>query len=408
MSRILHRLGFVVGVALASHLAGSPLQAADCHEHSTPSDEKKDPKKIDDKVKEIAGTAEFLRDVPKHFASLKAVDKDKRQVTLLIEGEVLAKVWPLAPDAEIKVMGWWGRLEDLVVGDRVWVWLKTDRKKQPVAVSMIADEISQQDINDRPLTVEEVGTPGIRVKAWKEPARLLKTSQAYEVKTGDKIFVQSHGEGARIILRDAKALAAAREKQKALMRQRWAKDGLPGAVAFVHVFSGEMDVILDHETMRWARSLQAGDAVSLVADPPIKGIVKRVQPWRERTQLRLVVKNLDLAELAAGQRVRLLRTPPPLDVDTAVFPPDLDRPRTRQERIEWFLASIYCTCGVSGDRCTGHFYTLASCNPNACGMPRHMRGILEKKIDQGKTDRQIFEDLLKSQGPNLLKPHLLP
>src|SRR5262249_55266291 len=70
-----------------------------------------DEKKLKDKVKEVAGTAEFLRSVPKHFATLKAVDPARRQVTLLIEGEVLPKVWPLVPDAEVKVMGWWGRLD---------------------------------------------------------------------------------------------------------------------------------------------------------------------------------------------------------------------------------------------------------------------------------------------------------
>jgi len=91
-----------------------------------------------------------------------------------------------------------------------------------------------------------------------------------------------------------------------------------------------------------------------------------------------------------------------------MFPPDLDRPRTKAERVEWFLASIYCTCGVLGDRCTGHFYTLASCNPNACAMPNHMRGILLAKIDEGLSDRRILEDLLKEFGPDLFKPHLLP
>jgi hypothetical protein len=49
------------------------------------------------------------------------------------------------------------------------------------------------------------------------------------------------------------------------------------------------------------------------------------------------------------------------------------RPRAREERIEWFLASIYCTCPVAGDICTGDFYTLASCNGNGCLMPKTMR-----------------------------------
>src|ERR1700730_2682809 len=72
-----------------------------------------DKKTLNDKVKEIAGTAEFLRSVPKFFATLKGVDAAHLRVTLLIEGESLPKVWPLVPDAEIKRAGWWARLDQL-------------------------------------------------------------------------------------------------------------------------------------------------------------------------------------------------------------------------------------------------------------------------------------------------------
>jgi hypothetical protein len=222
-----------------------------------------------------------------------------------------------------------------------------------------------------------------------------------------RAYVQSAGGHARLIL-SPEGFEKARTSQKAALRQRWLKEGLPGTVAFVHVFSGEMDLMLDHEAMRWGRSMKVGDKVTLQADPPIKALVKSVQPWRERTQVRLVVHSFDLADLSPGQRLPLLRPAPPAAVDEALLPPDLDRPRTKQERVEWFLASIYCTCKVKGDRCTGHFYTLASCNPNGCGMPNHMRRVLAEKIDRGLTDRQIFEELLKEHGPTLLRPHLLP
>ena len=46
-----------------------------------------DNKKAEAAIKEIAGTAEFLRAVPKKFAALKAVDIDKNTVTLRIDGE---------------------------------------------------------------------------------------------------------------------------------------------------------------------------------------------------------------------------------------------------------------------------------------------------------------------------------
>jgi hypothetical protein len=377
-----------------------------------------DAKKLNDKVKEIAGSAEFLRDVPKHFASLKAVDPAKRQVTLLIEGEVLPKVWPLVPDAEVKVMGWWGRLDQFNVGDRVWVWFKTDRKKQAVAVSMLADEISEQDIHGAGVVVEKAAGPTpkgpsdgppaqITIKPTKGKSRVLDLPAPLHLEAGEKVYVQSAGGRARLILWPD-AFAAKRERQKAALRKRWADEGLPGTVAFVHVYSGEMDFMADHEAMGWARSLQTGHKVTLQADPPIQALVKRVQPWRERTQVRLVVHSFDLADLQAGQRLHLCRTPPPAEVDAATLPPDLDRPRGKQERVEWFLASIYCTCKVPGDRCTGHFYTLASCNPNGCGMPNQMRRVLAARIDQGLSDRQIMEQLLKEHGPGLLRPHLLP
>jgi hypothetical protein len=41
-------------------------------------------------------------------------------------------------------------------------------------------------------------------------------------------------------------------------------------------------------------------------------------------------------------------------------------------------------------------------------MPNHMRRVLADKIDQGLNDRQIFDELLKEHGPDLLRPHLLP
>jgi hypothetical protein len=342
-----------------------------------------DPKKKAEAPKEVSGAAEFLRSVPKHFATLKAVDPARGQVTLLIEGEVLPKIWPLTPDAEIKVLGWWGRLGDFTLEDRVWVWFKMDRNKQAVAVTMLADEVSEQVIHDRQVSME---------------------AGPDQVKTG---YAQTTGKKIRLQF-TAKELSDAQKKQKEKLRQLWIKEGLPGSVTFVHVFSGEMDLMLDHEAMRWGRSLQPGDQVTLAAQPPIKAVVKTAQAWRERTQVRLVVRSLDLADLNPGQRLHLIRTPPTDDIHQSALPFGLDQPRGKQERIGWFLANIYCTCGVKGDTCTGHFYTLASCNPNTCGMPKSMRRQLEKMMDAEKTDRQIMEELLQKHGPLLLRPHLLP
>jgi len=377
-----------------------------------------DKKTVNDKVKEIAGTSEFLRSVPKHFATLKNVDRTQLRVTLLIEGEKLPKVWPLVPDAEIKRAGWWARLDQLSINDRVWVWFETDRHQQPRAVSMICDELSEQEIHGGGVVLESRSGNELTLKASVGKSRTIHAdksevfrgsskSKLEDLKKGEKLYVQTTGESGRLIL-DPEAFANRKADQRAALRKIWTDKGLPGTVAFLHRFSGEMDFMLDHEAMRWGRSLKPGDAVRLQTPVPIAAVVKQVSPWRERTELRLVVAAADLGDLTPGQRLALHITPPPADVDQAVLPPDLDRPRAKAERIEWFLASIYCPCGVNGDTCTGDFYTLASCNPNACGMPQHMRQVIAGKIDKGLTDRQILEEILKEQGPDLLRQHLRP
>jgi hypothetical protein len=389
-----------------------------------------DARKVEDNAKEIAGTAEFLRSVPKRFAVLEACDPAHGQVTLRTEGEKPPRAWPVVPDAEIKVAGWWGRLDQFRPGDRVWAWFKTDRAKHPVAVSMLADELSEQDIHGDGLPVVECTEARLTVKLprgtpWKlalDGAAIERGTgkgRAADLKPGDRVYVRTAArpDGARALLvLDPAAFEARRAEQRALLRKRWTDEGLPGTVTFLHIFSGEMEAMLDHEAQRWGRSLKPGDKVSLVEPPgtrakagaPIPAVVREVRPWRERTQLRLVVNGIDQADLALGQRVLLRMTPPPAETDTALLPPDAGRPRTRAERIDWFLCTVYCPCGVGGDGCTGDFYTLASCNPNACGMPHFLRGAIGKKIDEGKTDRQILDELVKEHGPALLRPHLRP
>jgi hypothetical protein len=371
-----------------------------------------EPKSAEAKIKEIAGVAEFLRGVPKHFATLRSIDSARRSVTLLIEGEKLAKSWELAPDAEVKVLGWWGRLEQFKPGDRVWAWFSTDRHKQPVNILMLADEMSEQDIHDARWALVDLTDSHATFGLGKTDRKLERTNATVldGATKGKRAYLQSAGEKmdrVRLIL-GADAFEKRRAEQRAWLAKRWEDEGLPGAVTFMHALSGEIEVMIDHEAMRWARALKTGDSVTLAATPPIKGVVREMRAWRERTQLRLVVAAIDQGDLRLGQRVNLKMTPPSAAVQEALLPPDIGRRTDRHERIEWFLASVYCTCGVSGNVCTGHFYTLASCNPNGCGHPNFMRKTIGKLIDDGKTDEQIFEILLKDQGPTLLRPHLMP
>ncbi|HTU89971.1 MAG TPA: DUF3179 domain-containing (seleno)protein, partial [Gemmataceae bacterium] len=126
-----------------------------------------------DQAKVISGASEYLRGLPKRFATLRNIDAARHRVALLIEGESLAKVWPVMPDAEIKVSGWWGRLDQLHVGDRVWVWFTLDRRKQAVAVCMLADEPSEQDMHGDGVKLVRQDENRITIKAAEKPERTL-------------------------------------------------------------------------------------------------------------------------------------------------------------------------------------------------------------------------------------------
>ncbi len=357
-------------------------------------------------TKEVAGKADVLRHVVKRFATLIEVDESARSVKTRLEGDDFISEWPLNADAEVKVRGWWGRLEQLQKGDRVWVWLAVDRKRQPKSIMTLADEVSEQDIHDLPYKLDAMGPQGdsITISRGKNETRTLTVAKG--VTLGDLIYVQSAGGAAREIV-TAERLETVRGEQQQFLRNDWKDNGLPGTVTFLHV-GGEMEQMLDHEAIRWGRYLKPGDEVTILIEQPIKAVVKLVTPWRERTQLRLVTDSgVDQADLVIGQRVRTLLPEPPAEVQASPLPTDIGRLTGKQDRIDWFLCSTYCSCKVAGDRCTGMFYTLASCNVNACGMPNQIRAAVGEMIDKGMSDEEIFAELLKTRGSLVAKQHLL-
>ena len=42
------------------------------------------------------------------------------------------------------------------------------------------------------------------------------------------------------------SLEEKRKEQKAWLRKRWTDEGLPGTLTFHHIFSGELELALDH------------------------------------------------------------------------------------------------------------------------------------------------------------------
>jgi hypothetical protein len=389
--------------------------------------------KADAKESNPSGRAEMLRQMPKKFGRIEAKDEAKREVRLLLDGDKDASTWIVNPDAEVKLHGWWARLRDFQAGDRVWVWFDVDGKRQAKSILMLCDELTQQEINDRPFTLvaADAAAQTVTLKPHKGDAKTWRLNGAFTLdqqgdsyrvlegkkgaplvlteglKAGTKVYTRTAGESLYLLV-DAAGLEQLRGRQRQSLRNTWIHDGLPGTVIFLHPLSGEMELMLDHEAIRWGRYLKLGDKVKIKGNAEIAAAVKEVRPWRERTQLRLVVDGFVQHDLTLGQRVHLRMTTPPAEVDTAELPPDLGRPRSKDERVEWFLASTYCSCSVGGNGCTGMFYTLASCNVHACGMPNAIRQRVGEMIDKGLTDKQIWEELRKSQGPVMLRPHLVP
>src|SRR5437762_2478225 len=149
-----------------------------------------------DKTPSVAPGDEFLRHVPKRFATLQSIDASRRRVTLHIEGEPEPKTWDLAPDAEIKVCGWWGRPEQFTIGDRVWAWFNIDRQKKPTTIAMLADELSEQDIHGLPYQLGPTADDRVTLTRAKDPARRLTLPDA--VPAGGPVYVQSAGDRARL------------------------------------------------------------------------------------------------------------------------------------------------------------------------------------------------------------------
>lgn len=367
--------------------------------------------KEDPKERLLKNRTRLLRRSPKHFAMLRAVRAEPREIEVKLEKSGEVRKLRLEPDAEVRVSGWWGRLEHLRVGNRVWVWLRLDRNDRPASVLMIADEISEQVLHGLPWALVSVDDQRKRlvVKRKRDGERTLgfDAHDEDEVPVGTRLWFQSRGgHVSRVWKRDA--LVELQKRQRIRMHRVWKARGLPGTAAWVHPLTGQAQLMIDHEGMRWARGLKAGDWVSFASPDLGRALVTEVTPWNERTRVTIAARGRDLTALPIGTRVRLaVEAPPPEEAVNDPLPPDCDRKRDRATRIDWFLASTYCTCSIAGDGCTGMYYTLASCNPKTCGMPNRMRKEFGKLIDDGLTDRQILERLVAEHGAHALHPHIL-
>src|SRR5260370_26965475 len=95
-------------------------------------------------------------------------------------------VWKVAMDAEGRRAGWCGRVDQFKVGDRVWVWFETDRHTQPVAVSMLADELSEQEMHGKGVILEAIQGEKITLNPVVGKSRTLEATKAENFRGAEK------------------------------------------------------------------------------------------------------------------------------------------------------------------------------------------------------------------------------
>ena len=137
------------------------------------------------------------------------------------------------------------------------------------------------DENKFEVTVKSVVSGRRTLKFARPSAKALQSPE---------VVVQTVDDRIRLVA-DKGGLKMLRDAQRQWLGEQWRNQGLPGTVTFLHPFSGEMELTLDHESQKWGRHLKPRSEVTINIDNPIKAVVKSVQPWREKTVVRLVTNS---------------------------------------------------------------------------------------------------------------------
>ena len=134
--------------------------------------------------------------------------------------------------------------------------------------------------------------------------------------------------------------------------------------------------------------------------------IAEARPDYARERVSFDVPGGRLGEFQSGGTVLLFfHLPDQIDLE---MPPDLGRFTGRQERVDYFLSTVYCSCGMMGTSCAGHWNTLAACQLHGCGMPSVITQLIGDWIDAGKSDREILAALVERDGKKILHQHQQP
>lgn len=335
-------------------------------------------------------------------------DHDKKEHSLL-----------LASQTEFHVDGAWGSIADFEPNQSVYLIATTNEKKELVAVHALANDISMQ-IMSRPYLLKEYDSRTGRLAILDEKSRQVPVEMrvsektSFHVKERDEIkpggvfycnMTRAGSEYLAIELLDPPAMEARRNQRWKQQRDNLDRNGLLATVTEVDATNNRMRAIVRRSDAWYARWIKLNDTVGLMdrAREKTSCTVTEVHPDYSRIRVRLNFPATARSGIQPGDDVAIFtKLPEPASFET---PPDLGRFTDRQERIDYFMSTIYCPCGMMGTSCAGHWNTLAACKLHGCGMPNLITKLIGNRIDEGQDDKAILAELVQRDGANILRLH---
>ena len=325
------------------------------------------------------------------------------------------------PHTEFYYHGAWAGAGDFTAAQRVFVIATTDEKGKWSTAHALADEISMQAMSEPPTLKQSDGRfllfahgreRKASVKLMYDRRMRISTSNAVPLAVGQMYFFNSRQQGderSAAEVFDARSLAAERGLREKQNLELAAKLGLLATVAELDETRHRVHLLVRRADAWFARSLAANDKVllrSVGRDQPEEFAVLEARPDYTRERVALSVAPARVKTFQPGERVHLVfPLPGGLDAET---PPDLGRFTVRQERLDYFLSTIYCSCGMLGTSCAGHWNTLAACQLHGCGMPSVMTQLIGDWVDAGRSDQEILTALVQRDGKKILRQHHQP
>jgi len=346
------------------------------------------------------------------------INRAAQSVTVLTDFDKKEHFVQMTPQTEFHVEGAWGDLENFRPNQNVYLILAKNEKGEVSIAHALADEISMQSMS-RPYLVreqdrekgwlrlvdEQSRNPVVNLEITGETKQLARRS---DIQTGDKYYFNStrSGSSARALaLMDEPNFQAHRHERLLAHRKAVKKYGMLATVLDSDAANNCVTLLVRRSDAWYARWLKPNDIVELKVDPSEKVSCKIVEarPDYSRIRVRLNLGAFHIPAVQPGQSAAMFaEIPAQTSFDT---PPDLGRFIKRQDRIDYFMSTIYCPCGMIGNSCAGHWNTLAACKLHGCGMPNLITKFVGEQIDAGKSDEAILAELVERNGEKVLKLH---